>query len=108
MTPRRDIFHALADPTRRAILLLLATGALTPTAIAERFDITRQAVSKHVQVLVDCAVVTPIPHGREIRYHIQPDTMADLDRWLTEFRTLLSTRFEQLDAVLAHLKRNPS
>lgn len=104
MIPRRDIFQALADPTRRAILLLLATGALTPTAIAEHFDISRQAVSKHVQVLVDCAVVAPRQQGREIHYHINADKMADLELWLTQFKSLMQTRFTQLDAVLATLK----
>ena len=105
METRRDVFQAIADPTRRAILLLLAVGALTPSAIAEHFDSSRQAVSKHLQLLTECEILRPESHGREIRYHLNAEKMADIDRWLTQFKSLMSTRFTQLDDVLSTLKR---
>jgi DNA-binding transcriptional ArsR family regulator len=105
MNTRRDVFQALADPTRRAILLLLAVGAMTPSAIAERFDSSRQAVSKHLQVLTECELLRAEPEGREIRYHLNAEKMADIERWLNQFKSLLSTRFTQLDDVLSTLKR---
>ena len=108
MNTRRDVFQALADPTRRAILLLLAVGALTPSAIAEHFKSSRQAVSKHLQLLTECEILRPESHGREIRYHLNVEKMADIDRWLTQFKSLLSTRFTQLDDVLSTLKRTQS
>lgn len=105
----RDIFHALADPTRRAILLLLAAQAMTPGALAAHFDMSRQAVSKHLQVLAECRVLVPQPQGREIRYHLDPTRMAELEAWLEQFRRLLEQRFDQLDEVLAALQsRNTS
>lgn len=104
MESRRDVFQALADPTRRAILMLLALGALTPNAIAEHFDCSRQAVSKHLQVLSDCELVQQQPKGREIYYHLQADKMKELEKWLAQFKQLLGKRFEQLDTVLEQLK----
>ena len=103
---RRDIFQALADPTRRAILCLLAVQALTPNAIAEHFDSSRQAVSKHLQVLVECEVVKQEQQGREIYYHIKPDKLQEVETWIAQFRNLLEQRFNQLDEVLNQLKSN--
>ncbi|HPG06533.1 MAG TPA: metalloregulator ArsR/SmtB family transcription factor [Saprospiraceae bacterium] len=104
METRRDVFQAIADPTRRAIILLLAVGAMTPNALAEHFNSSRQAVSKHLQILTECEIVTQEQQGREIHYHLNADKMQDIEKWLEQFKQLLSNRFEQLDAVLEQLK----
>jgi DNA-binding transcriptional ArsR family regulator len=104
METRRDMFQALADPTRRAIILLLATAAMTPNAIADHFDSSRQAVSKHLQVLMACEVVRQEAQGREIYYHLNADKMKEIEKWLEQFRQLLAKRFDQLDTVLTHLQ----
>jgi DNA-binding transcriptional ArsR family regulator len=101
---RRDVFQALADPTRRAIVLLLTVQAMTPNAIADQFDISRQAVSKHIKVMSECELLRHEQKGREIYYHLQTDKMKDIERWLEQFRALLAKRFEQLDQVLIQLK----
>jgi len=102
---RQDIFQAIADPTRRAILALLAIQALTPNAMAEKFDISRQAVSKHIKVLHECELIKPEQAGREIYYHFNPRKMQELDQWLVQFRKTWETRFNQLDDVLSTLKK---
>jgi DNA-binding transcriptional ArsR family regulator len=101
---RRDVFQAIADPTRRAIILLLATTPMTPNAIAEHFNSTRQAVSKHLQVLAECEVVAQQKQGREMVYHLNNDKMQEIEKWLEQFKALLNKRFNQLDAVLNQLK----
>ncbi len=100
---RRDIYQAIADPTRRAILGLLALQAMTPNAIAEHFDSTRQAVSNHIQILAECEVVKQQQVGREIYYHFNPVKMKEVDQWIARFRALWEDRFEQLDNVLKDL-----
>ena len=101
---RRDPFQAIADPTRRAILLLLAMNAMTPNAIAEHFASSRQAVSKHIQILTECELVTQKPSGREIVYHLNSKKMKEVDRWLEQFRAIWENRFNELDKVLAKMK----
>jgi DNA-binding transcriptional ArsR family regulator len=100
---RRDIFQAIADPTRRAILGLLALQAMTPNAIAAHFNSTRQAVSKHIQILNECGAVNQRQTGREIYYHFNPQKMQEIDNWLDSFRKLWDDRFNQLDNVLNDL-----
>ena len=97
---RRDIFQAIADPTRRAILALIAFQAMTPNALAEHFDSTRQAVYKHIQILTECEAVTQKQSGREIYYHINLQKMKEIDQGLEEFRKLWDDRFDQLDDLL--------
>ncbi|MEZ5040334.1 MAG: metalloregulator ArsR/SmtB family transcription factor [Saprospiraceae bacterium] len=104
METRRDVFQAIADPTRRAIILLLTIGAMTPNAIAEHFNASRQAVSKHLQILKECEIVKQEQQGREINYHLNADKMKDIEKWLEQFKQLLAKRFDQLDAVLEQLK----
>jgi DNA-binding transcriptional ArsR family regulator len=99
----KDIFKAIADPTRRAIIGLLALQAMTPNAIAEHFDCTRQAVSKHIKVLTECEVVRQQQTGREIYYHFNPHKMKEVDQWLDRFRKLWDDRFDQLDDLLKDL-----
>ena len=100
---KRDVFQAVADPTRRAILSLLALQAMTPNALAAHFDTSRQAVSKHIKVLTECGVVNQQQTGREIYYHFNPQKMKEIDVWLERFRLLWADRFDQLDSVLNDL-----
>lgn len=100
---RRDVFQGIADPTRRAILTLIAIQAMTPTALAEQFDTSRQAVSKHLKILTECRFVIQEPSGREIFYHFNPEKMKEIADWLEPFRQLWETRFSQLDNVLKTL-----
>ena len=101
---RRDIFQAIADPTRRAILVLIAVQALTPNAIADHFPSSRQAVSKHIKILAECDLLKQKQVGREIYYQLNPSRMKEIDTWLETFRTLWEDRFNQLDSVLVTLK----
>lgn len=101
---KRDIFQAIADPTRRAILVLLAAQALTPNTLAEEFDMSRQAVSKHIRVLNECELLEQEKLGREIFYKLRLDKMKEIDQWLEQFRALWETRFDQLDEVLLQIK----
>jgi DNA-binding transcriptional ArsR family regulator len=102
---RRDIFQAIADPTRRAIITLIALQAMTPNAIAENFNTTRQAVSKHLRILTECELVKQDQQGREIYYSLEINKMKEIDKWLEEFRKIWETRFNQLDNVLEILKK---
>src|ERR1700743_1762561 len=105
---RRDIYQAMADPTRRAILSLLALQAMTPNAVAEHFDSSRQAISKHMHILAECRLLTPKQNGREIFYHFNPQKMKEVDEWMEQFRPLWVDRFDQLDALLAKQKNKKS
>ncbi len=102
---RRDVFQAIADPTRRAIITLIALQAMTPNAIAEHFDSTRQAISKHLRILTECELVKQEYKGREIYYQLEVEKMKEIDKWLNQFRKIWETRFNQLDKVLATLKK---
>lgn len=104
MEIRRDIFQAIADPTRRAIIALIALQAMTPNAIAEHFDTTRQAVSKHLRILTECDLVSQKQQGREIYYQLEINKMKEIDKWLNQFRKIWESRFDQLDAVLLTMK----
>ena len=101
---RRDIFQAIADPTRRAIITLIAVQAMTPNAIAEHFDSSRQAVSKHLRILTECELVKQQQQGREIYYQLEVKKMKEVDKWLVPFRKIWESRFNQLDHVLSTLK----
>lgn len=103
---RRDIFQAIADPTRRAIILLIAAQTMTPNAIAEHFDTTRQAVSKHLRILMECQLVKQKQSGREIYYQLEVNKMKQIDKWLEQFRKIWESRFNELDKVLLTIKNN--
>src|SRR5688572_33468488 len=94
---RRDVFQAIADPTRRAILGLMARQPHTPNTLAGQFDSTRQAISKHLQILVECGLLRQMQSGREIYYYLDPEQLKEIDQWLEGFRNLWETRFNQLD-----------
>ena len=102
---RRDIFQAIADPTRRAIIALIALHAMTPNAIAENFNTTRQAVSKHLRILTECELVKQESQGREIYYSLEIDKMKEIDKWLEQYRKIWENRFNQLDKVLSTIKK---
>lgn len=101
---RRDVFQAIADPTRREILSMLALRAMTPNALANNFHTSRQAISKHVKILTECQLVKQEQSGREIYYYFNPRKLKEVDKWLQPFRTMWETRFDQLDTVLKNLK----
>src|SRR6266542_2205665 len=101
---RRDVFQAIADPTRRAIIALLALQAMTPNALAEHFDTSRQAVSKHLRILTECELVTQEHQGREIYYRLKIENMKETDKWLAQYRKIWDTRYSQLDDLLATIK----
>src|SRR6188508_2243712 len=103
---RRDIYQAIADPTRRAIITLIALQAMTPNAIAENFNTTRQSVSKHLRILTECELVKQEQQGREIYYSLEIQKMKEIDKWLDQFRRLWETRFNQLDKVLSTMKKH--
>lgn len=102
---RRDIFQAIADPTRRAIIALIASQAMTPNAIADNFHTTRQSVSKHLRILTECELVKQQQKGREIYYSLEINKMKEIDQWLEKFRKIWETQFDQLDKVLSTMKK---
>jgi DNA-binding transcriptional ArsR family regulator len=104
METRRDIFQAIADPTRRAIIFLLAVGSMTPNAVAEHFDSSRQAISKHLKILTECEILKQEQKGREIYYHLDIDKMKEIDQWISQFKKIWESRFDQLDTLLANMQ----
>jgi DNA-binding transcriptional ArsR family regulator len=102
---RRDVFQAIADPTRRAIIVLVTVQAMTPNAIAEHFDASRQAVSKHIKILTECELLKPKIKGREIYYQLNIEKIKEIDQWLEQFRKIWESRFNELDTVLATLQK---
>ena len=102
---RRDIFQAIADPTRRAIIVLIALQAMTPNALADNFHTSRQAISKHLRILTECELVKQEQQGREIYYQLEINKMKEIDKWLNQFRKIWETRFNQLDKVLSTIKK---
>jgi DNA-binding transcriptional ArsR family regulator len=102
---RRDVFQAIADPTRRAIIALIAVQAMTPNALAEHFDTTRQAVSKHLRVLTECEMVKQDQQGREIYYRLEIEKMKEIDKWLEQYREIWEARYRQLDELLSTIKK---
>lgn len=103
---RRDVFQAIADPTRRAIIALIALQAMTPNAIADHFNTSRQAVSKHLRILTECQLLKHQQQGREIYYSLEVEKMKEVYQWVDQFKKSWETRFNQLDDVLATLKQD--
>lgn len=106
MNLRRDVFQAIADPTRRAILLLVAGQAMTAGAIAANFDTARPTVSKHLSILTECALLKQEQKGREVYYHLNGRKMKEIDDFLEPFRKMWDDRFNQLDEILLKIKKN--
>ena len=101
---RRDIYQAIADPTRRAIITLISLQAMTPNALAEYFDTTRQAVSKHLKILSECELVKQEQKGREIYYKLEYSKMKEIDNWLAQIRNNWEERFNNLDDYLQKIQ----
>jgi DNA-binding transcriptional ArsR family regulator len=104
MKVRRDIFQAIADPTRRAILTLVALQAMTPGAIADSFDSSRQTISKHIQILTECELLRQEQSGREIYYHFNSDKMKEIAEWLLPFAKMWDDKFNKLEAIMKKYK----
>ena len=103
MNLRRDVFQAIADPTRRAILLLVASQSMSAGAIASNFDTARPTVSKHLQILTECELLKQEQTGREIYYHFNAKKMKEVDAWIEQFRQMWDDRFNQLDNLLDNI-----
>ncbi len=102
---RRDVFQAIADPTRRSIIALIALQAMSPSAIADHFSMSRQAISKHMKILTECELIRADHQGREIYYLLEVDKMKEVDKWMEQFRKIWETRFSQLDELLSTIKK---
>src|SRR5689334_7543607 len=102
---KRDVFQAIADPTRRGIIALIALQAMTTNAIAAHFDTSRQAVSKQLRILTECDLVRQESVGREIYYSLEIEKMKEIDEWLEQYRKIWESRFEQLDTLLTESKQ---
>jgi len=104
MEIRRDVFQAIADPTRRAILGMVAMQAMTPGAIADNFDSARQTISKHIQILTECELLTQTQSGREIHYHFNPKKMKEVSDWVEPYRKLWEGRLSAMDDLLNEMQ----
>ena len=100
MNLRRDVFQAIADPTRRAILLLVASQSMTAGAIASNFDTARPTVSKHLQILTECELIEQEQNGREIYYHINAGKMKAIADFIEPFRKMWEDRFNTLETIM--------
>jgi len=108
MKTRRDVFQAIADPTRRAILALVALQAMTPGAIAEKFDSSRQTISKHIQILTECELLKQTQLGREIHYHFNPQKMKEIGDWLEPYTKMWEGRLTAIDDLLNEMQTKKS
>jgi DNA-binding transcriptional ArsR family regulator len=104
MEIRRDVFQAIADPTRRAILALVALQVMTPGAIAENFHSSRQTISKHIQILTECELLKQEQNGREIHYHFNAKKMKEIADFIEPFRKLWDDRFNKLETIMKKYK----
>ncbi|PKD20843.1 ArsR family transcriptional regulator [Salegentibacter salinarum] len=100
MKLRRDVFQAIADPTRRTIISLVALQAMTPTALAENFDYSRQTISKHIQILTECELLKQEQNGREIYYHLNSEGMKEIANFIEPFRKMWDDRFDKLENLM--------
>jgi len=103
---RRDAFQAIADPTRRDIINLVASKSLTPNGLAEAFDVSRQAISKHIKILTECGILVIKQQGRERYCSVQPEKLDEVTDWMAGFRKLWEHRFNKLDDLLTDLQNN--
>ncbi|MFP3595297.1 ArsR/SmtB family transcription factor [Chryseobacterium sp. SIMBA_029] len=104
MNLRRDVFQAIADPTRRSILMLVAAQSMTAGAIASNFDTARPTVSKHLQILTECELLTQEQNGREMIYHLNPNKMKEIANFIEPFRKMWDDRFNTLESVMKNYK----
>ena len=106
MESRRDVFQAIADPTRRQIINMLAYESLNVNAIAEKFEVTRQAVSLHVKILEECGLIVINQHGRERYCEARLDKLDDVSRWVEQYRQVWENKLDSLEIYLAKLQKN--
>ena len=104
MDLRRDVFQAIADPTRRAIITLVALHAMTPSVIAEHFDSSRQTISKHIHILTECELLEQEQNGREIYYHLNAKKMKEIADFIEPFRNMWDDRFSKLESIMKKYK----
>lgn len=104
MNLRRDVFQAIADPTRRSILLLVASGSMTAGAIAANFDTARPTVSKHLQILIACDLLSQSQNGREVHYHINAKKMIEVADFIEPFRKMWDDKFNKLESIMQQYK----
>jgi DNA-binding transcriptional ArsR family regulator len=104
METRRDVFQAIADPTRRDIIGLIAKKPMTPNNVSDSFDLSRQAISRHIKILTECGLLTLNIQGREYYYSIQPEKLKEVNEWLEPFRNMWEDKFNRLDNVINNLK----
>lgn len=104
MELRRDVFQAIADPTRRAIITLVALQAMTPGSIAEKFDSSRQTISRHIRILTECELLKQEQQGREIYYHLNPQKLKDIADFIEPFRKMWDDRFNRLEDLMKNYK----
>lgn len=104
MNLRRDVFQAIADPTRRAILLLVASQSMTAGAIAANFNTARPTVSKHLHILTECELLAQEQNGREIYYHLNPKKMKEIADYIEPFRKMWEDRFNKLEEIMKKQK----
>lgn len=102
---RRDVFHAIADPNRRAIISLLANQKLTVNAVAEYFPISRPAVSRHIKILKECGLLVVRRQGRERYCEVRLDRLSEVAEWVEKSRSLWEQRFDRLDEYLSELQK---
>ncbi|GAB4417180.1 MAG: metalloregulator ArsR/SmtB family transcription factor [Bacteroidia bacterium] len=107
MNLRRDVFQAIADPTRRAILLLLASQSMTAGAIAANFDTARPTVSRHLHILTACRLLARVQQGREVYYRLDPGRMREVADFVEPFRKLWEDRFDKLEDLMKHQPHTP-
>ena len=108
MNLRRDVFQAIADPTRRAIITLVALNAMTPTAIAENFESSRQTISKHIQILTECELLRQEQNGREVYYYFNAKKMKEIADFIEPFRNMWDDRFNKLESLMKKYKTKKS
>ncbi len=101
---RRDVFQAIADPTRREIINLIAHKTLTPNGVADSFDVSRQAISKHIKILTECGIITITRQGTQHYCFIQPKKLDEVADWLADFRKIWDNRFDKLDDLLIKMQ----
>ena len=101
---RRDVFQAIADPTRRDIINLIASQRLTPNAVAESFDVSRQAISKHIKILTECGIILIQQQGRERYCSVQPEKLTEVTNWIESFKKAWDEKFDKLDHLLQQMQ----
>lgn len=106
METRRDIFQAIADPTRRTIIGLLACQSMTPGDIASNFDTARQTISRHIRILAECRLVRQEQNGREIVYHLNPTRMKEVADWIGQYQRLWDKKLDALERYLSKIQKN--